>query len=161
MIVFGLIGLIALIPDSRWPLAVVVVGLVIRAVWWHAHKPRRFWMDRQLIQARRGRAGSGWTGNAYFGWILGTTLFTEMTTPVVQALPAAVGVLGLPFSAAAGIGLGLARSYEPWRGALGSDRGSPHIVVQHYVNARYRPGFRFAGIAVVALILSITLAFVL
>jgi hypothetical protein len=100
-------------------------------------------------------AGYSWIGTAYFGWILGTTLFTQMVTPVVQALAAMSAVLGVPFGVAAGVGLGIARSADPWRGALACTRPSPAIIVERYLNDRFSHFFRIGGTLAAMVVLCI------
>lgn len=124
--------------------------MAIRAGVWHIFGRRRFLLDRQLVQARRRLAGYGWIGTAYFGWILGLTLFTEIMTPVVQAVAALCSVEGLAFGAAAGVGFGLARSIDPWRGALSRIRADPASVVARYIASSRGMVFRLGGIAISA-----------
>jgi hypothetical protein len=155
--VFGSIGTLALLPDVRWFFMLAAACLAIRAMWWHARRSWHFRLDRSLVQAHRGVAGHSWIGTAYFGWILGTTLFTQIVTPVIQALAATAAVLGVQFGIAAGVGLGIARSVDPWRGALTRTRPSPAIIVERYLNGRIRHNFRIGGIlaAVVLLCLDV------
>jgi hypothetical protein len=118
-------------------------------------------LDRQLVQARRGMAGYGWIGTAYFGWMLGLTLFTEIMTPVVQAVAALCTVEGLAFGAAVGVGFGLARSVDPWRGALSRAGSDPALVVDRYVSSSRRVVFRLGGVAISAALTYIDIALTL
>jgi len=150
-VVFGGIGAIALLPEARLPMALAAVALVGRAIWWHVRGTRHFTLQRPLVQAHKGMAGHGWLGVAYFGWILGTTLFTQLATPLVQALPAVVAALGAPFGIAAGMGLGLGRSVDPWRGALAKTRVPPAAVVQRYAGGGASATLRVLAIASAAI----------
>jgi ABC-type phosphate transport system permease subunit len=149
--VFGLFGVVAFVPVLRWVAAALAVVLAVRAGWWHLKERRRFTLDRYQVQARRNLAGRGWTGTAYFGWILGTTVMTQMVTPLVQALAALCASIGVPFGVAAGIGLGLARSFAPWSGAVTSTRPPPEHVLQRVL--RSNRTLRSAGTAVSSLLL--------
>jgi hypothetical protein len=130
-------------------LGVIAVYLALRALIWHVRDRKRFVLDRHPVQADRVLAGSGWHGTAYFGWILGISIYTQMATPLVQALVALAAVLGVPFGILAGIGLGLARSLAPWRGARAPDRSSPAVIVDRYV-AKRTSGASFRLLGVVA-----------
>jgi|HubBroStandDraft_2_1064218.scaffolds.fasta_scaffold18168_5 hypothetical protein len=154
VITFGSLGVLALFRPVHAALVVVSACLIVRAVWWHLRRPKPFMLDRRLIQARRKYAGSGWIGVAYFGWILGTTLFTQMVTPLVQALASLSATLGIGFGIAAGLGLGLGRSFEPWRGAMA--RADPDIatVVEYFVKGRSGVAFQLAAIATAAALLA-------
>lgn len=144
-VVFGALGLLAVVPYVRPVMAVLAAVLAVRAGWWHWRRLQRFTLDRYPVQARRNLAGRAWVGIAYFGWILGTSLATQMATPLVQALAALAAVLGVPFGIAAGVGLGLARSRAPWRGALTRGDSHPELVVRRYVQRARR--FRLTGVA--------------
>lgn len=145
-LVFGLISLLSLIEIFRIAFIALTAFLGITACWWHARGRRSFKLDRRSIQASRALASLGWVGMAYFGSILGATLFTEMTTPTVQVLAALSVVAGLKFGIVAGIGLGLARSFDPWRGAFASGR-DPATVVKMYISRPRSAGFKVVGIA--------------
>jgi hypothetical protein len=153
-VIFGSIGALGHVPGVRWFCIAATALLGIRAFRWHVRRPRRFSLDRRTVQARRGLAGYGLGGTAYFGWILGATLFTQMTTPVVQALAALSAVGGIQFGLATGAGLGLARSLEPWRGALARIVPLPATIVERYANGATGVSFRLAGIVLAALVLS-------
>jgi hypothetical protein len=150
MTVFGVLGLVSLARPLHPALLVIAIALTVRAGWWHWRNRRGFTFDREGVQARRNLAGRGVVGTAYFGWILGTTVFTQMTTPLVQALAVVVAVLGWHFGLATGLGMGLARSYAPWRGAVASGRSSPALVLPRF--ARPTIGFRELGVASSALL---------
>jgi hypothetical protein len=156
--ILGLLGTLALLGPIRPVLEVASAGLVIRAVWWHLRRPRPFTLDRRLVQASRKYAGAGWIGVSYFGWILGTTLFTQMATPLVQVLACMSATLGVPFGLAAGLGLGLGRSFEPWLGALArTDRDTAQIV-EYYLHYCEAAAFRIAAFATAAALLAADLA---
>jgi hypothetical protein len=129
-------------------LGVITAYLSLRALIWHIRdRKRRFTLDRYPVQADRVLAGSGWHGTAYFGWILGISVYTQMATPLVQALVALAAVLGVPFGISAGIGLGLARSLAPWQGALARDRSDPALVIDRYIGKRASSmSFRLFGV---------------
>lgn len=147
----GLSAFVGTMFPIRIFLIVIALVLSLRALIWHIAGRKRFAFDRYPVQAHRTVAGSGWRGTAYFGWILGTSMYTQMTTPLVQALAGLAAVLGVPFGIGAGIGLGLARSFAPWRGALTQGRSNPAAVVDRYIVRRGSgPFFRFVG-AVAAL----------
>jgi hypothetical protein len=104
--------------------------------------------------------GSAGIGGVRFGWHcllwldFGSYPFTQMTTPVVQALVALSAVGGVQFGLATGAGLGLARSLEPWRGALARITPLPATVVERYANGATGASFRLGGIVLAALVLS-------
>lgn len=154
--IFGLMGVLALVPYARASFLVLAALLSIRALWWHARRERtRFILSRRSKQARRGLAGLGWLGTAYFGWILGTTAFTQMTTPVVQALAALTAAEGVQFGLAAGVGLGVARSFEAWQGAFSRGTLTPAVVVARYANGGSSVIFRVTGLALAITILAV------
>jgi hypothetical protein len=154
IMVLGAIGLLASWFPLRLTCALAAALLAARAGVWHLRRARRFAGDRNSVQAHRTRAGSGWPGTAYFGWILGVSIYTQMATPLVLALAALAGVLGAPFSIAAGTGLGLARSLAPWRGALTRGRSSPGAIVERYVvRLTSGPAFRWLGAAAALILL--------
>jgi hypothetical protein len=144
----GSIAIAASLLPVHFALGIIVIFLSLRALIWHIRGRRRFALDRFSVQADRVLAGSGWHGVAYFGWILGVSIYTQMTTPLVQALVGLAAVLGVPFGIVAGIGLGLARSLAPWRGALARGRSSPAVVVDRYIAKRTSgTSFRLLGVA--------------
>jgi hypothetical protein len=144
---FGLISVLSLAPGARLAAVVAAAVLTVRALRWHARGSGMFRLDRRAVQARRGRAGHGWLGTAYFGWILGVTLLTEMATPAVQALAVLGIAAGVPFGLAAGAGLGLARSAAPWLGALGPPQ-EPAVIVRRYAERRLTGVFVLVGVLV-------------
>jgi hypothetical protein len=148
VVVFGTPGFVSLIPGARVVFSALTVCLAVRAALWHLLGKRRFLLDRQLVQARRSIAGRGWIGTAYFGWILGLTMFTQMTTPVVQAIAVSCAAAGPVFAMATGLGFGVARSVDAWRGALSRDASDPGYVVGRYINASRGAIFRASGVAV-------------
>jgi hypothetical protein len=158
IVVFGTLGVLAMLHPIRPALEVASALLVIRAVWWHLRRPSPFTLDRRLIQASRKYAGAGWIGVSYFGWILGTTLFTQMATPLVQALACLSAALGVQFGIAAGLGLGLGRSLEPWRGALARTDPDTAQIVEYYLHYRSAAAFRVTAIATAAGLLAVDLA---
>ncbi len=94
-------------------------------------------------------------GTAYFGWILGATLFTQLVTPLPQALAALCPLGGGWFGIASGAGLGLARSVEPWMGALTRKHPAPAVITEKYVTeSTHRiPGLILAaGITVISVL---------
>jgi hypothetical protein len=121
--------------------------LALAAFGWHMMRRRRFKFDRRAVQASRRLAGLGWIGTAYFGWILGTTLFTEMATPTVLVLAAVGTVAGVKFGLAAGVGLGMARSFDPWRGAFEGHK-APSVIVNRYIARSRTITFRLTGVTV-------------
>jgi hypothetical protein len=128
-------------------LGIIAAFLSLRALIWHIRDRKRFALDRYPVQADRVLAGSGWHGTAYFGWILGVSVYTQMATPLVQALVALAAVLGVPFGIAAGIGLGLARSLASWQGALAPGRSDPAVIVDRYIGKRTSGvSFRLFGV---------------
>jgi len=130
-------------------LGIIAAYLSLRALIWHIRDRERFTLDRYPVQADRVLAGSGWHGTAYFGWILGVSVYTQMATPLVPALVALAAVLGIPFGIAAGIGLGLARSLAPWQGALARGRSDPAVIVDRYIGKR-TSGMSFRLLGVIA-----------
>lgn len=144
---FGLIGLLARIHALRVPLFIAAGVLAVRALVWHLRGRTRFSLDRYGVQAARNRAGIGWVGQAYFGWILGVTVYTQMATPLVQALVALVAASGTTVGVACGIGLGCARSVAAWRGALSSGDATPGMVAERYTRRGTHPFFPIAGLS--------------
>lgn len=142
-------------PGTRFVWATLACLLVLRAGWWHWRGGHRFLLDRDQVQARRNLAGRHWYGMAYFGWILGTTIMTQMTTPLVPALGALGAAAGPLFGVTAGIGLGMARSVAPWAGARAGGWTAPAAVIQRF--GRRARGFRRAGIAMAAVMLAIAI----
>jgi hypothetical protein len=148
----GAISMPSAVPGARLAATVAGAALAVRALRWHARRAGLFRLDRRTIQARRGRAGHGWAGTAYFGLVLGVTLLTEMATPAVQAL-AVLGIAAGPaFALTAGAGLGLARSVAPWRGALSAE-DSPAVIVRRYAERRLTTAFMLTGLTVSAVLL--------
>lgn len=147
----------SLIPRVR-PIFIVATGLLaVASGTWHARGDQRFIFDRHLVQASRSLASLGWVGMAYFGWILGASLLTEMTTPVVAVLAALGTVAGVKFGLAAGLGLGLARSVEPWRGVYGVNR-DPATIMSRYAAPRRGAAFKLTGIALSFVVLAVDVA---
>jgi hypothetical protein len=138
--------MLAWIPGTRWLFVPLAAYLCARGAIWHLKPPGRFRLDRYPRQAARSLAGQGWAGTAYFGWILGVSVYTQMATPLVQALAAVTAVLGPQFGLAAGVGLGLARSAAPWRGAIARPGSPPSLVVDRYVHRIFRSSFRIGGL---------------
>jgi hypothetical protein len=127
------------------PAFAILAGVfAMRAFSWHWRGGGRFLLDRYPLQARRNLAGRGWFGMSYFGWILGTSLATQMTTPLVQALAVLAAIAGWPFGVAVGVGLGLARSISPWSGALALDGYSSTTVIRRFASPVR--SFRSAGL---------------
>jgi hypothetical protein len=151
-VVFGLFGLLGQLASLRIVFGALAVCLCLRAGIWHWRRCRRFKLDRYDRQAARNLAGQGIVGQAYFGWILGVTVYTQMVTPLVQALVLQAAALGVPFGLAVGVGLGAARSAAPWRGALTPGRTEPAPVVRRYVYRVTTSRFHAAG-ATIALAL--------
>jgi len=154
-IAVGSIAFVGSLFPAPVVLGIIVGYLSLRALIWHIRGRKRFAFDRYPVQADRVLAGSGWHGTAYFGWILGISIYTQMATPLVQALVGLAAVLGVPFGIVAGIGLGLARSLAPWRGALGRDRSRPGVVVDRYITKRTSgTSFRLLGVVAALLVAS-------
>jgi hypothetical protein len=153
-VVFGLLGVLGQIVFARVVFAALAACLCVRAVIWHARRRRRFTLDLYGRQAARNLAGQGLIGQAYFGWILGVTVYTQMVTPLMQVLVFQAAALGVPFGLAVGVGLGTARSAAPWRGALTPGRTEPAPVVERYVYRVTRARFHAAGAAVALALLA-------
>lgn len=153
-VVFGLLGLLGQVTSVRIVFAVLAACLCVRAVIWHARGRSRFKLNLYGRQAARNLAGQGLMGQAYFGWILGVTVYTQMVTPLVQTLVFQAAALGVPFGLAVGVGLGTARSAAPWRGALAPGRTEPAPVVERYVYRVTRDRFHAAGAAVALALLA-------
>lgn len=157
VIIFGSIGFVAWIPCIRPAMALAAALLAIRAGLWHWRRLRRFRLDRYQVQAHRNRAGSGWLGTVYFGWILGTSLFTQMITPLVQAIAVLAATLGVWFGISVGVGMGLARSVPPWAGAFSRNDLQPTDVIRRFASRAH--GFRVAGLTMALVLLVCAAAF--
>lgn len=153
MTVFGALGLLAHVGTLHLAAVAAAAFMAARAGWWHWRDRQRFFLDRYPVQARRNLAGRGPIGMAYFGWILGTTVVTQMMTPLVQAIAVCAVVLGPSFGIAAGVGLGVARSRAPWEGALTPGRSSPAVVIARHV--RRVNAFRMFGVFGASLLLAV------
>jgi hypothetical protein len=146
-IAIGSIAFVGSLFPAPIVLGIIVAYLSLHALVWHMRDRKRFAFDRYPVQADRVLAGTGWHGTAYFGWILGISMYTQMATPLVQALAGLAAVLGVPFGITAGIGLGLARSLPPWRGALARHHSSPAVIVDRYITKRTSgTSFRLLGV---------------
>jgi len=120
--------------------------LALRAGRWHLGGRKLFRGERFGVQAHRGLAGLGRIGTAYFGWILGTSLYTQMATPLTHALAVAGVAVGEPGAVLLGVGMGLARSVPPWRAALSRVPHDPAGIVSRYTGLRAGNGFRLLGV---------------
>lgn len=106
---------------------------------------------------QRINSGGGWLGTVYFGWILGTSLFTQMITPLVQAIAVLAATLGVWFGISVGVGMGLARSVPPWAGAFSRNDLQPTDVIRRFASRAH--GFRVAGLTMALVLLLCAAAF--
>lgn len=137
-----LIGFLGAVP-ARVVYAMIGLGLLAYAVFWHATGRSTVPAGRQGFQARRAWVDEGRGGLLYFGAVLGVGFLTEMSTPLVHAGMALAAAHGPYQGMGYGAGFGAGRSLPTWTAVVLGGRFPPGLVGVTFVE-NYRR-FRVLG----------------
>lgn len=148
-LIYSVFGAAGAAIDNAIPLRLAAFIIVALVLAWYLLRASRFPGSLEGRQANRELARSK-PGVLYFGMLLGTGLFTQMSTPLVYAGLALSLAEGAAWGALFGVGFGLGRSAPAFAGAfLGADAVGPGTVA-NAVTLRYQVQRRALGLATAA-----------
>lgn len=148
-LIYAMFGAAGAVINTVIPLRLAAFIVVALVLFWYLLRASRFPGSLQGRQANRELARSR-PGVLYFGMLLGTGLFTQMSTPLVFAGLALSLAEGAAWGALFGVGFGLGRSAPALAGPFLAASAVSPVTAANAVTVRFQPQARALGLATAA-----------